>query len=303
MSALLEFQRTLARAVMQPMSTRNGLKRGTGERDPRAAIALVKPNSRLTSQERLEIYCRSYWSRVLDVLADDFRGVRAVVGAKAFDDLRRDYLAECPSESWTLRNLGRRLPEWIERHPALFGSRHRIALDMARLEWAEIESFDSAEHAPLGSAEIAALAPESVLRLQPHLRLMEAAYEVDSLVLEIRAALERRGGKARALSTRRIDRARATAPIYLAIHRVDLVVHFKRLDAEMYRLLAAISQGASLGEAIERAYAASTLSEDECRRHAQESFALFASLGWFHGVKPGEGEEDSSCPSKSLAAS
>ena len=38
------------------------------------ADALVKPNDRLTPLERLEIYSRSYWFRVLDCLYDDFPG-------------------------------------------------------------------------------------------------------------------------------------------------------------------------------------------------------------------------------------
>ena len=101
MTALLEFQRTMARAVMQPMSVRNYIKRGGEDRGTQEGVALVKPNSRLTSLERLEIYNRSYWSRVLDALGEDFPGVRAVVGAKRFEQIRRRYLDDCPSRSFT----------------------------------------------------------------------------------------------------------------------------------------------------------------------------------------------------------
>ena len=105
MTELLEFQRTMARAVMQPMLyARLHEARGRVRQD---GVALVKPNSRLSSFERLEIYNRSYWSRVLDAFSEDFPGVRAVVGAKRFDHLRRRYLADCPSESFTMRNLGK----------------------------------------------------------------------------------------------------------------------------------------------------------------------------------------------------
>src|SRR5450755_2960630 len=106
----------MARAVMQPMSLRNNLKRGGLHHGAEEGIALVKPNSRLSSAERLEIYNRSYWSRVLDALGDDFPGVRAVVGAKRFEQIKRRYLDDCPSESFTMRNLGKHLAAWMERN-------------------------------------------------------------------------------------------------------------------------------------------------------------------------------------------
>jgi hypothetical protein len=277
MTALLEFQRTMARAVMQPMSLRNNLKRGAED-----GIALVKPNSRLSSAERLEIYNRSYWSRVLDALGEDFPGVRAVVGAKRFEHIRRRYLDDCPSESFTMRNLGKRFAAWMERNRSLVGANYKIALDMARLEWAEIESFDASECERLSLAEMAALTPTSTLRLQPHLRSMDAGYEVDSLLLEVRDSIKRRGGVPRAIPQKRIARAQCNAcPIFLAIHRHELVVHYKRLDAEMFRLLQTLGQGATISDAIEFAYADSALTPEQCRQHVQDSFALFATLGWF----------------------
>ena len=45
-----------------------------------AAADFIKPNDRLSSFERLEIYNRQYWFRVLDCLWDDYPGLRAVLG-------------------------------------------------------------------------------------------------------------------------------------------------------------------------------------------------------------------------------
>lgn len=284
MTALLEFQRSMARAVMQPLSARGTMKHPLTRSD-KDGIALVKPNSRLSSLERLEIYNRSYWSRVLDALGDDFPGVRAVVGARRFERLRVAYLAECPSESFTMRNLGRNLAAWMERNPAMVGAHYELAREIAQLEWAEIESFDAAEQPRLSPAELAALEPASTLRLQPHLRMMEAGYEVDTLLLEVRESCKRTGGASRGITAKRIARAKSTGPLYLAVHRFELVVHYKRLDAEMFRLLRALAQSAPMGDAIEAAYAESILTPEECRRHVQDSFALFAALGWFSGTK------------------
>ena len=294
MTALLEFQRTLARAVMQPLSSRDNMKRGAED-----GIALVKPNSRLSSRERLEIYNRSYWSRVLDAFSEDFPGVRALLGARQFDRLRRRYLADCPSQSFTMRDLGKDLAPWMEQNRELAGVHHEIALDMAKLEWAHIESFDAAEYARLSPADIAALAPGSTLRLQPYLRLIAIGHEVDRLLLEIRESAKRSGGVPRTLGQKRIARekfaassaAPSEAPWYLAIHRVDFVVHYKRLDAEMFRLLSALAKGWSMADAIEFAYAESALDSEPCQQHIQNSFALFSALGWFCKSRPFADEE------------
>jgi hypothetical protein len=276
MTTLLDFQRTLASAVMQPLSTRGNMKRST-----RDGVALVLPNSRLTAFERLEIYNRSYWLRVLDAFSEDFPGVRALLGARRFDLLRRSYLHDCPSHSFTMRDLGRNLVKWMVAHPALVGPNYAIALSMAKLEWAEIESFDGAEHERLTPEDIASIDPNSSLQLQPHLRLVEAAHFVDSLVLEIRESAKRHAGVPRALTQKSIERVKSADPVYLAIHRFELVVHYKRLDAEMFRLLSSLANGATIADTIGFAYSASPLTAEQCRQHIQNTFTLFAALGWF----------------------
>jgi hypothetical protein len=287
MTGLQEFQRSMARAVMQPMSLRDGLKK----RGAKDGIALVKANSRLSSLERLEIYSRSYWFRILEAFGDDFPGVRALIGAKRFERLRRSYLAECPSESFTMRNLGQHLVAWMERNSTLVGANYEIALDMAKLEWAEIESFDAAEHERLSPTDVAELEPDSTLRLQPHLRLVETGHEVEALLLEIRESANRNGGVPRAVSQRRIARASLSIPVYIAIHRSELVVHYKRLDAEMFRLVSALANGVSIANAVGYAYSESTLTTEQCQGHIQDTFALFSALGWFCKPTPASQEQ------------
>ena len=185
-----------------------------------------------------------------------------------------------------MRNLGKNLAAWIGKNQVLTGANYAIALDMARLEWAEIESFDAAGYESLSPAGVAALGPDSTMQLQPHLRLVESRHEIDTLLPEVRAAAKRTGGVPRSLASRRIRRAASATPLYLAIHRFELVVHYKRIDAEMFRLLNAVAQGASIAGAIDAAYAESTLTPEQCQQHIHDSFALFAALGWF--CNPGQ---------------
>ena len=99
---LANLQKRMALAILQPLTRSDRLA-------PNADAAYIKPNSRMTAAERLEIYSRSYWFRVLDSLYEDFPGLRAILGQRAFHRLSVAYIAECPSRSFTLRNLGRAL--------------------------------------------------------------------------------------------------------------------------------------------------------------------------------------------------
>jgi hypothetical protein len=186
---LVALQRAVARAVMQPLTLSERMQRTApgGGRMSAYAARYVKPNDRLTSFERLEIYNRQYWFRVLGSMAEDFPGLRAVLGQRRFEDMCRAYLAECPSRSFTLRNLAARLETWLRRNPKWIRGKQTLALDMVRLEWADIEAFD-------GEAE-PALHPEDLngssvpclrLRVQPYVQLVELHYPVDDLALEVR---------------------------------------------------------------------------------------------------------------------
>jgi len=94
---------------------------------------------------------------VLGALADDFPGLRAVIGSKAFEALSVAYLSAHPSKSFSLRNLGSKMPEWLAANPQWAGRRSMLAIDVARIEWAFVEAFDNAERTPLTLDQIATL--------------------------------------------------------------------------------------------------------------------------------------------------
>ena len=141
---LLETQRKMAAALMLPLTPGDRMARKTngGVSMAQEAASFIKPNDRLTSVERLEIYSRSYWFRLLDSLRDDFPGLVAILGPTAFERLAKAFLAQCPSQSFTLRDLGSRLESWLREHPDYAGKNRVLALDMVRLEWAHIVAFD-----------------------------------------------------------------------------------------------------------------------------------------------------------------
>src|SRR5260370_40532061 len=119
--------------------------------------------------------------------------MRGVLGQRTFHLLSRAYLADCPSRSFTLRNLGSRLAEWLERNPQYAGDRFALALDMVRLEWAHIEAFDNTSEKVLGPEDLLELGPGVRAGLQPYVRLLAVQYPVDDLRIQVNRASNERG--------------------------------------------------------------------------------------------------------------
>jgi hypothetical protein len=279
---LLELQRKMAGAIMAPLGAADRLARTAGAE----AGDIIKPNEGLTSSERLEIYAKSYWYRLLDSFCDDFPGLRAIVGVRTFDKLSRAYLAEMPSQSFTLRNLGSRLTEWLARHPQYAGKTPELALDMVRLEWAHIVAFDGAAEKVLGPEDLLELTPDMTFRLQPYITLLALNYPVDDLHLKVTELAEGHGEASNAALRHRERRAvrrfsMKREDVYVAVHRVDEWVYYRRMDADEFRLLDALGGGKPVGEALESVFGDSDLPLEELRAKIEGWFRAWAESGWF----------------------
>jgi hypothetical protein len=287
---LLELQRTMARAVMQPLTFSERMQRTAPDGQPMRAYAarFIKPNDRLTSFERLEIYNRQYWFRVLSSMVEDFPGLRAVLGDARFEAMSKAYITECPSRSFTLRNLGSQLESWLHKHPRWAGKKQALALDIVKLEWAEIEAFDGKAEPPLRPEDLTATAgPNLRLRLQPYIQLLSLRYPVDDLLLEIKKNDDDGDFASNAFQERRKRKKVQTvaklkpAAIALAVHRIDCSVYFRRLEREEFALLDELRQGRTLQKSMDQAFRKSKIPRQELPALIQRWFHNWAALGWF----------------------
>ena len=252
------------------------------------AARYIKPNDRLTSFERLEIYNRQYWLRVLGALAEDFPGLRAVLGGQWFESMCKAYLTECPSRSFTLRNLGARLESWLRQNPSWMRDRQALALDMVRLEWADIEAFDGQARPSLRSEDLREMqSPQLRLALQPYVQLLELRYPVDDLLLAVKHGDDTAGFASNAIQERKKrSKVRAVAKlepaqIFLAVHRLDFSVYFRRIEPEEFALLGALRSGKTIECAIELAFRKSPVTAADRAAFVQHAFQTWATLGWF----------------------
>jgi hypothetical protein len=285
---LLELQRRMAEDVMRPLTAEYQMSPTTEDDRPTADLiaSYIKPNDRLSSFERLEIYNRQYWFRIIEAVSVDYPALSAVLGSESVDELVLAYLRDNPSTSFTLRNLGLKMPEWIRLHPEYTGDSHALAIDVVDLEWAYVEAFDRATLPPVDAAGLSEFTLDSTLRLQPHLQLLDLKFPVDELVLAVHRESEPTDIMSNAMSERNGTTYDALPEmeqqeIQLAVHRFQNSVYYRRIDKEEFRLLSALQAGETLGVALETAFQASELSTDEQLVKVQECFAHAAQLGWF----------------------
>jgi len=291
--SLEELQRTMAAAVMMPLTSDEEMQAVAPDGRAMSDVAegFVAPNSRLSAFERLEIYNRQYWFRVLSALAEDFPALRRVLGENRFHALSVAYLTAHPSRSFSLRNLGSKLAEWLAANPQFAGRRSLIAVDVARVEWAFVEAFDSAEETPLTLEQIGRLGGDSYVSLQPHVQLLELEYPADELALRLHDGEKKQTSEAGIAPEKNADAPVSLREVkrrktWVAAHRVDMSVYYRRLAREEYATLAAFRDGQTLADALASAFVESAMPERNRAGAVQKWFASWAELGWICAARP-----------------
>jgi Putative DNA-binding domain len=285
LSELRELQRLAGAIIMRPLSRRWRMQgQWTDQRDMRAVAAeFIKPNDRLTSFERIEIYNRQYWFRLIDSFHEDFPGLRAVLGRLKFNNLTKQYLTNHPSRSFSLRNLGRNLAQFVKDHPKLTAPRSELACEMARFEWAQVEAFDGQARPPVTVDDLLGKNPAKLrLALQPYISVLQLEYPLDEYMMRLKKS-GLRGDASNAMEERMHEtRPKRRSPIprrrrvFVVVHRHDNSLYYKRIDESAFRLLTSLRKGDPLGKAIKSAFAGRPDPEQ-----VRERFETWTELGWF----------------------
>jgi len=281
---LRTLQRLMTHALVRPLAAGDRLQSRWIDGRPMAEVAagFIKPNDRLTAFDRLEIYNRMYWFRLIGCFHEDNPGLRALLGERRFDRLARAYLAKYPSRSFTLRNLCSRLEQFIREEPRWTAPRTAAARAVARFEWAQTVAFDGEARASLTADAIADAAPARLrVDLQPYLSLLALDYPVDDYVIAVkkRSALRHEASNAiEAPGPARARRGRTPVlrreRIYVAVHRHSGRLYYKRLSLSELRILEALRAGRPIGAAVTRG--GRRLRPERVR----DWFATWMKLGW-----------------------
>jgi uncharacterized protein (UPF0276 family) len=270
------------------------LERGELER-------LVRRSRRLTAEERLAIYANAYYARLIECLADCFPVLERTLGKEVFAGFACEYLQRYPSRSYTLDRLGESFARFLdETRPDRDdqGGEPRQAawpdflIDLARLEWTIARIFDGPgveQQKLLSAAELTALGPErfAASRLVPVvcLHLLSFRYPVNSYYTAAREA----GADGPPPSPP------APGEEHVALTRTDFVVRRHPLSSFQHALLAAITAGAPVAEAIAAAALASRdplrplrslhpLADDGLAAQVMISFRNWTAAGFFQSI-------------------
>lgn len=275
----------MATALVRPLTAEDGLqpKWIDGRPMEKVAAEFIKPNDRLTAFERLQLYGRMYWFRLYDAIGDDCPGLIAALGEERFWRLAQAYLVACPSRSFTLRNLSSRLEQFIRVHPRLTAPRTALALEIARFEWAQTVAFDD-EAKPVIAPERLAQVPPGRLRLglQSYVTLLALKYPVDRFVIAVKRRNTLRSEASNTPDaevtvhrpTRRVALPRPH-PTYLAVHRHNNRLYYKRMSLPAFRILSALQKGLPLSRALAAA------GRDARASQVKAWFKAWMALGWF----------------------
>lgn len=284
--------------------------------DRGALEQLVRRSRRLTAEQRLEIYANAYYARLLECLRDTFPVMAQVLGAEVFDSFAFDYLQRYPSRSYTLYRLAESFPRFLDEtrpeQPPTAGTAATAGpawpdflIDLATLELAIAEIFDGpgAEGEPL-------LAPADLLARRagadfakarlapvPCLRLLRFRYPVNAFYSSAMAMRARRPVESPEVLDPRpaapeaaSGAAAADLPIpdpgeeHVALSRTDYVVRRYPLTPFEFAVLAALVAGATVGEAIAGAAAASELPDDELAAQLDAAFRRWTAAGFFRAA-------------------
>jgi len=280
---VIKLQRLMAHALIRPLTKQDGLQKKWIDGRPMAEVAaeFIKPNDRLTAFERLQLYNRMYWFRLIDIMHADNPGLRALLGPRKFDRLVQAYLAKYPSRSFTLRNLCSRLPRFVREAPRLTAPHTALAHTVATFEWAQTIAFDEGARPVLTPADLARTPPARLrMGLQPYVTLLAPNYPVDDYVTAVkeRDALRSEAShvvdaaRTRARS-RRVRRPRRLR-VYLAVHRYKNQLFYKRLERPAFLILSALAAGRPLASAV-----AAGGSRVQAKQ-VSTWFATWMELGW-----------------------
>lgn len=76
---------------------------------------IISPSNSLTSHERINIYHKSYFTRLLDCFKSEYSGLLNALGDELFNHFVWSYLQEHPSTSYTLNNLGKNFSDFLQK--------------------------------------------------------------------------------------------------------------------------------------------------------------------------------------------
>jgi hypothetical protein len=250
---------------------------------PADVETVIAPSQSQSSEDRLAIYARAYYARLLECLQAEFPVLLTALGEELFNEFAFAYLQKYPSRSYTLDHLGRDFAAYLMETRRESGGDTDAWLDfladLASLEWNIAEVFDGpgVEGQPLLDAnQLLEILPErwpaARLVAVPCLRLLRCDFPIDDYYRALRDGQE--------------PGPPDPEEIFLAITRRDYVVRHYRITPPQHAILTGLLAGEPVEAAVMRG--AELVSDDQFDAFAGDLrtwFSRWSADGFFMTVE------------------
>ncbi len=230
-SSLVRIQKWFGSIIGRPLSPEGGIQPSTPRLAPieLESAEFIRPSKTLKSHQRIEIYNKQYWWRLVAIMQETFALTVALFGYETFNfEMAVPFLDRHPPHSWSLNHLG------VGFADSLQGK----AKAAATLDWAYHTGF-TAVHYP--SIRETGGDPtewiEKPLGLQPHLSLLTISHPY----LPVRRQI---------LNGEKVEVEEETT--HYAVYRNQAnAMSYKELEEGEVAILRAIGEGKTLAQAAD----------------------------------------------------
>jgi hypothetical protein len=196
---------------------------------------------------RMTVHKTTIEGGLFNTLANGFPALRRVVGGPVFASLVSEFIATAPPRHPLLSTYGRGFPAFVATHP--IAASLPYLQDLARVEWARQDSYLAADAALLDPGSLNTGGPDSLsrltLRLHPATRVITSPFPVHTIWRLNQADVDDKDIPA--LDMKVTEHVIVTRP-----HGEVVTRAISLADAA---LVTAVMGGASLGAAVEGAFA------------------------------------------------
>jgi hypothetical protein len=148
----------------------------------------INESSRLNAARHLNIYRQSYIARLRECMKNQFSALAFALGEDLFQMFADQYLDAHPSGSYTLNDLGKKFPDFLEetRPDAAESEKEEwidFIIELARFEYELSVIFDAQTEEEFKPADEST--PDEALKPAPLLRLFHHRHPVSRYYLEV----------------------------------------------------------------------------------------------------------------------
>jgi len=236
-----------------------------GDGDLRAQII----GDGIDSDERLAVYRNNVVEGFIKALAVGFPVIEHLVGTDYFRQLALEFQRAYPSRSGDLHHIGEPFAAFLRSR--FEATEYAYLPDVAALEWAYQEAQIAADASPLEADAFREVAPEHVESLRFVLHPACALVRSDYPIIRIWFANQPEADESSMIDL-------GSGADHVLVRRSPADIEFVRLSAGEFAALEKLSNGGTLGEALETAQAADSTFDLAAALSRFVQFHLFTAL-------------------------